>query len=480
MTKEAMLKEMFLELGQVDLKAIGRSRGFDPQTMASPQLMQHVFLSEQGVAAALASLSEAELLGLHLLNCMQDEVDLEFFRKLYPESVPRNSYYGSYTERFHGLFQQVKTQLIRRGVLLFGTLTANEGRGVVLQRRRFRFPEVFASLLPAPFKASKLSTAAAPQYRRELLRQKVTEILPEAAASSAKAASKEGRWGLAEGELLFGGQPFRAERLEAWRARQYDAAVGYTNKALPKALLPVPLLLYALSRLRADEWLAPGEVLPLWQMALDRVKVPHPQAVCEAGFQWACLEKAEQEGASYYRLPQQADAEAATPPEAFLDVREVARVRICLERAPLAALAWLGEISRFEAAGGELWARPNLLKISHASDKALVDPVVCWLCEHHPAFRSTMETVKERRGKVIVHENLLVARVSDLALKVMLEKKFGGPGQLVALDAGFVAFPTGLLPELASWMKKSGHVIKSTRENPINDLYPDGRPPLHC
>jgi len=125
MTKETMLKEMFLELGQADFKAIGRSRGFDSQTIASPQLMQHVFLSEQGVAAALASLSETESLGLHLLNCFQDEVDVEFFRKMYPDSAPRNSFYGSYTERFHGLFQQVKTQLIRRGVLLFGTLTAN-------------------------------------------------------------------------------------------------------------------------------------------------------------------------------------------------------------------------------------------------------------------------------------------------------------------------------------------------------------------
>ena len=62
-----------------------------------------------------------------------------------------------------------------------------------------------------------------------------------------------------------------------------------------------------------------------------------------------------------------------------------------------------------------------------------------------------------------MHENLLVARVSDLGLKVMLEKRFGGPGQLVALAAGFVAFPKGLLPELQSWMKKSGDVIKSTR-----------------
>ena len=330
-----MLKEMFLELGQVDLKAIGRSRGFDPQTMASPQLMQHVFLSEQGVAAALASLSETEFLGLHLLNCVQDEVGLEFFRKMYPDSTPRNPFYGTYTEQFKALFQQVKTQLIRRGLLLFGTLTELQSAGAVLERRRFRFPEVFASLLPAPFKVSKLSTAAAPQYRRELLRQKVAEILTEPAASSAKAASEEGRWRLAEGELLFGGQPFRVERLEAWRARQFEAAVGYANKALPTALLPVPLLRYALSRLREDEWLAPSEVLPLWKMALAGVKAPEPQAVCEAGFQWACLEKAEQEGACFYRLPQQADAEAASPPEACLDVRDGAGPYLPRTRAPV-------------------------------------------------------------------------------------------------------------------------------------------------
>jgi hypothetical protein len=465
MTEETMLKEMFAqELAQADFKAIGRSRGFDAQTTASPQLMQHVFLSEQGVAAALASLSETEFLGLHLLNCVQDEVGLEFFRKMYPASRPRNPFYGTYTEQYKGLFQQVKTQLIRRGLLLFGTLTELESAGAVLERRRFRFPEVFASLLPAPFKVSKLSTAAAPQYRRELVRQKVTGILPEAAAASAKAASEEGRWRLAEGELLFGGQPFRVEQIEAWRARQFEVAIGYANKAL----LPGPLLRYALSRLRADEWLAPSEVLPLWKLVLAGAKAPEPQAVCEAGFQWACLEKAEQEGASYYRLPQQADAEAASPPEAFLDVRDAVRVRICLEHTPLAALARLVEISRFEAAGGELWARPDLLKISHAPDKALIDPVVCWLREHHPAFRGTMETVEERRGKVIVHENLLVARVSDLGLKVMLEKRFGGPGQLVALAAEFVAFPKGLLPELQSWMKKSGHVIKSTRADESN------------
>ncbi|HWH70791.1 MAG TPA: hypothetical protein VNT26_15480 [Candidatus Sulfotelmatobacter sp.] len=49
MTEQARLKEMFGgELAQVDVKAIGKSRGFDAATVASRELMQHGFLSEQG------------------------------------------------------------------------------------------------------------------------------------------------------------------------------------------------------------------------------------------------------------------------------------------------------------------------------------------------------------------------------------------------------------------------------------------------
>ena len=78
MTKQEMLKAMCLELSQADLKAIGQSRGFDPQTVASRALLEHVFLSEQGLPAAVASLTEAETLGLHLLNCLGEAVGLDF------------------------------------------------------------------------------------------------------------------------------------------------------------------------------------------------------------------------------------------------------------------------------------------------------------------------------------------------------------------------------------------------------------------
>ena len=121
----------------------------------------------------------------------------------------------------------------------------------------------------------------------------------------------------------------------------------------------------------------------------------------------------------------------------------------------------MAEVSRLEVAHGALWAEPDLLRLSHASADTLAGPVFHWLRERHPAFRRTSETIELRRGKLIVHQNLLVARVSDLSLKVMLEKKFGEPGQLVSLSGEFVAFPNGLLPEIRGWLKKSGYVVKS-------------------
>jgi hypothetical protein len=72
LTEPEMVKSLCLELSQADFKAIGRSRGFDPGTVASRDLLQHVFLSEQGVASALALLSPEEIGALHLLNCLRD------------------------------------------------------------------------------------------------------------------------------------------------------------------------------------------------------------------------------------------------------------------------------------------------------------------------------------------------------------------------------------------------------------------------
>ena len=461
MSKQEMLGAMCLELGQADLKAMGQSRGFDPQTIASRKLLEHVFLSEQGLPAALASLTEAETLGLHLLNCLREAVDLDFFKPVYPGLVP-GGYYGSYTESHKGLFQKVKTQLVRRGILLCGTLPKGCQNLSVLERTRLIFPEEFALFLPAPFRPRQLDRTAVGQHRGNILRNKLRELSQLEAAPAGAAAQREtGRWRLADGALLFGGKPFQVKQLEAWRLAQFEASVSYKAKGQAEALQPVPLLRYAFSRLRETEWLAPDELLVFWKMALPGPSAPAPRTVCEAGYEWGCFERIEQEGSFLYRLPRLAEAVTETSPEDFLEAGDAQAARMNLERAPLEAVERVGEVSRLKVTQGALWAAPDIVRLSHASAGTLAGPVFRWLREHHPAFRRTSETIEQRRGKLIAHENLLVARVSDLSLKVMLEKKFGEPGQLVSLSREFVAFPNGLLPEIKGCLKKSGHVVKS-------------------
>ena len=459
-----MLQEMFSgELAQADLKAIGKSRGFDAETTASRELMQHVFLSDQGVPAALAGLTEPELLTLHLLNCLGDEVDLEFFKRLYPEAVASKAYYISFTERYKPLFQQVKVQLVRRGVLLYGTLPEGFSKLAMLERRRFRFPVAFASFLPPPFRPKPLAPPVVGQFRQEVLRNKILEIPQAGLASATPSRNEEGRWRLVNGELLFGGEPFGEKQLRNWPLAQFQAALGYTARNQPAALQPIPLFQYALSRLGENEWLAPGDLAPLWNLALPGAKAPDAHTVCETAFHWGCVEKTELQGTLLYRPPPNAATETATPPEAFLDIQNPQEVGVRLESIPWPALDRLCEISRLDIIDGRLLATPNFLKLSHAALETLENPTVVWLRHHHPAFGATMASVEQKRGKLLVHENLLVARVSDLGLKVMLEKKFGAPGRLISLSREFLAFPQGLLPEIQSWMKKSGHVIKTQK-----------------
>ena len=469
---------MCLEFSQADFRAVGRSRGFEAETIASRELMQHLFLSEHGVASALALLTPVEIAALHLLHCLRDAVDLEFFKRVYPDAVSANLY-ASYNERFKALFQRVRAQFVQRGLLLFGTLPDSFQRGpTILERRRFRFPEAFGALLPAPFQVRQLDPAITGRHRAEVLRDKVAELLQcGSAAAGEPSGGKAGRWRLENGELHLGSDSarFRVKQLETWQRSQFERAAGFTDKAQPEALRPVPLLLYALSRLRDGEWLAANELVPLWKVALPKAKAPEPQTACEAGYDWGCVEKIEVDGGPLYRLPRSFDSQAGTPAEDFLQTENPQEVRIRLDRTPVAALERLGEIARLELANGELRAVPNLLKLSHAPVETLADPMIGWLREHHPAFRSTMERIEQRRGKLIVHENLLVARISDLALKVMVEKRFGAPGQLVALSKQFVAFPSGMLPEIRSWMKKSGHVIKTIQSEEAVSADPGGR-----
>ena len=101
---------------------------------------------------------------------------------------------------------------------------------------------------------------------------------------------------------------------------------------------------------------------------------------------------------------------------------------------------------------------PNFVKLGRAGDDLLASEAVHWLVEQTQAFAEAYVRLSERRGKTILHECVYIAKVSDLSLKVSIEKALGN--NLVSLKNDFVAFPHGLLDDVRRVVKKSGHVVK--------------------
>lgn len=81
-----MLKQMCKsELNDSDIKAICKNRGFPAKEATSRDIFENFFLSNIGIKEALSALTYEEVVFLHLLNKINQEVDIEYFERLYDE-----------------------------------------------------------------------------------------------------------------------------------------------------------------------------------------------------------------------------------------------------------------------------------------------------------------------------------------------------------------------------------------------------------
>ena len=105
-------------------------------------------------------------------------------------------------------------------------------------------------------------------------------------------------------------------------------------------------------------------------------------------------------------------------------------------------------------------AQPDLILISYASKQMASSPVLIWLQKHHKLFGQIVATIKKKEGKTVVHDNLLIAAVKDLSLRVLIEKKFSDSKQVVTLSDEYISFPLKLLPDIQKVVIKSGNAVK--------------------
>lgn len=186
-------------------------------------------------------------------------------------------------------------------------------------------------------------------------------------------------------------------------------------------------------------------------------------SICESGWRWGLLARQEADGQMWYRLAPQAAATDVLP-DRYLAVGGDGNLTVDLETLPPEALEVLVRISdQRPVPGGRplLVITPNLIKLGRAADTIASLPLADWLQKKSPPFHQAFETVRQRRGKTILHENLSVARVGDLSLKVALGKALGS--RVVALGEDYIAFPREAVADVQRIVAKMGHVVKEVK-----------------
>jgi hypothetical protein len=451
-----MLRQMCDEvLSEADVKAICKHRGLPGAAASSRSLLESLFVSDTGVAAVLGTLDRTEIALLHLLKAYGKPVDVAFFSRLKPAESARGAY-GTFTRRFQGAFSTVKERLVRRGILIQALGGQTWPEKTNMERWQFALPAQFAGHLP-PLVESVKRLDGEGDWRSDVAREKLRTVVGQGAAVE----TGDDKLEIADGELRLGGRPFRAGGLLEWQRQRWLAetapAKGRSADS-PYTLLPAEAAVHILAGLDAGLW---GDVdamvAPLEAFCGFK---PDGRLLCESGWRWGCLARQESEGRMWYRLAPRPPA-ADTPPGKYLAILDDGSVAVDLDGVPLESLENLVMISDQRVAPGRkpvLLVTPNLVKLGRAAGEILALSPADWLRDNSPAFRQAIETLRQRRGKTIVHENLSVARVGDLALKVALEKALGN--RVVSLGEDAIAFPREAVADVERIVAKLGHVVK--------------------
>jgi hypothetical protein len=445
-----MLHQMcHVMLTGTDIKALCKARGLPPQATSSRGVLETLFLSSQGLTNVFESLDSNEIALLHLLRNSGASVDIAFFSRVY--GVKHS--YGTFNQRFQNCFAKVKQRLVRSGVLLFAEApqTSWEKKSK-MERWRFALPAEFFEYLPPLIQSSRQFDGDG-HWQPNVVRDKLISDL----GPSRRNAVDKG-FQIDAGELRLNGKRLEAAELIGWQLSGWKQSIqdGKTSSRKdPQSKPRHEAARFILSELADDYWANAEQLAEAFQVFCG--KKVDIEAVCSAGWEWGLLAKRQADGRTWYRL---APEPAHVAPQHYLSDHEDGCVTADLTTIPYEDLERIVAISdqRLGPTGKALLLTPNFVKLGRANDALLEAEAVQWLVRQTRSFAEAHVSLMDRRGKTILHENLYVARVSDLSLKVAIEKALGD--NLVSLKNDFVAFPCGLLNDVQRVVKKSGHVVK--------------------
>jgi hypothetical protein len=453
-----LLHEMCADLAEADLNAIRKARGFRPSETASRTSFASYFVSSIGVTEALQNISAEEIITLHLLH-QTGEVDVSFFERLYGSAAQHNKrYYGTFTQQYKSTFDAVKKNLVRRGIVVMAEVKMR-GDTVQMERWRFALPPEFFPYLPPLLPV--ITSDESGETSDHAVRKKLLQLIGGNPAFPNDRTKIE----IKDGTICLDDQPFSAARLQDWQKRAWWMSLNTSNSSVPASLSITEAASRLLASLAPREWTRPENIDPALKIFCFGGKIQPAEKILHQGWELGLLSRLKAEGStSYYRL---ASTSTLTASDDLLadtlpwveSTPKADSAKIDLRLIPIQHLELFNLLTHLSVEKNELQAAPSPIKLGRATPQQRNTPLSLWLSKHIPAFEKAIVAVNEKWGRTILHENLLIARVRDLNLRVQLERELAG--NLVLLDEQFIAFPSEFRSVVERTLKKTGFVAKT-------------------
>jgi hypothetical protein len=455
MSISQLLHTMCADLSDADLNTIRKARGFSAKETASRSSFASFYVTVVGVAEAMAALPPQEAITLRLLH-ETGEVDVSFFERLYRAG----NQYGTYTQRYKPVFDEVKKNLVRRGLVVMAEVKMR-GDTVQLERWRFALPPEFVHHLP-PLPAIQNDSSGL--ENENTLRRKLFELV----GGGPTVPNDPLPIHLKHGSLYLKDYPFSLATFGTWQLDAWQRALSAFKPNVPASLAPTVATLNLLDH---QAWITPKTLEPALAIYSFGGKIPPAEKLLKQGWELGLLARLEIDHVPHYRLapavaePVEAPAGLNAPSSATLEwadtTSQPGTVKVDLRLIPLHDLDLLNTLAHLEVDKGHLYAFPSLVKLGRAIPAQRNAPLSRWLAENIPAFGKALETVNAKWGQTLLHENLLVARVRDLSLRVQLEREL--KENLIVLSDYYIAFPQESRSSVEKVLKKMGFVVKTVK-----------------
>lgn len=443
--KKEIVEKAYLYITNADIKQICKNRGFPSSVNVDPNLLSHYILQISGLEKMFESLSKKEIIALYIINAMGKIPDVRFFESIYREKPDNRVYSYTFNQRYKDLYKEVAENLIRKGILLPAYFYNFDAKSK-LEQTYFYFPDEFGKYLHQILFSKKEEIKGI--VNSELLRDKLNRIIDDNVSTKA-------------GILKVGASPFTESLIKKKLFEQKLKKKDKNIKNVSDTVFFISLIIDLFDSLESDMWFNSNEIDPIIEVCLFGTETKLSGAdVCEIAYNCGILCKHPNDN-KLFQNTKQTYYTYVKPDEYISDLN--GKMALNIDKVPFSVIEVLSKSATFHIKGCDTLIEPSLELITKNIKKLQDNEIYNNLCNKLPLFANAGKTYKNLFGKRIIHRNLFVAKVSDLSIRMMLEKKFTDPTELVKLTDNYYAFPINNRKKIETMLNRSGFIIKEIK-----------------